>query len=296
MANFGVAGFPLKFAKSQEGKNRERIFPWLASLGLNALELQMTYGPRMKAETCAVYKDLAATYGIKLSVHGSYFIVLTSSDKLKIGSSIDTLQRTFDLAEHLGSEIVVLHPGSLYGQDPKAALDRFLINCSSFFEKRGEGNVSLYVETAGKVGQLGSVEEILHISDVIPGCYPCIDFGHVHARTLGTLDRPEKIDELFDHLKNRDVFSENEKIHFHYTPIDYGPRGEIKHKALCDLYPVSDQGEFSLFRETRKLYHPRPEPVAHNLKKYANPNVTVISETYNSQEEGALTLKKFFDL
>ena len=114
---FWVAGFPLAFTGLPEGKKRENIFPWLNNLGIDALELQMTYGPRSKKETCELYRRLSLEFQIQLSVHSAYYIVLTSDEKDKIRQSIDTLKKTFELSKILWAKWIVLHPWPLYKQD-----------------------------------------------------------------------------------------------------------------------------------------------------------------------------------
>ena len=298
MIRFGVAGFPPAFSESKYGKKREQIFLWLKDLGLEALELQMTYGPRMKLETCITYKELSEETGVKLSIHASYFIVLTSNNREKIDRSIDTLKKTYDLSHLLGSQAVILHPGPLYKDDPNDVMSRFIDNAGRFILEYGKTEVGLYIETAGKLGQLGSVSEILDISRQLEGVYPCIDFGHIHARTLGGLEEEGEIHKLVDGIVEFLSKEKDAKIHFHYTPIHYGPRGEIQHRSIDDRYPKLDQ--LDLFGASKigvgssdGYYHPRVAPVANALRKI-NIDATVISETHNSQERGALALKKHF--
>ena len=69
---FGVGGFPLAFTERPEAKDRGAVFAWLRSVGLDAIELQMTYGPRMTAEQGRRYRALAIADDIKISIHGSY--------------------------------------------------------------------------------------------------------------------------------------------------------------------------------------------------------------------------------
>lgn len=297
MIKFGVAGFPPAFEKTPSRRDRITVLRWLSELGLDAFELQMTYGPRTSVEVCRQYRAAASEFGISLSVHASYFIVFTSTEKIKIEQSIDTLKRTYELCSELGSSIIVLHPGPLYGESEEAARGRFLDNIGRFMASHGPSEVGLFIETAGKVGQLGSVDDILEMSALVPGVFPCIDFGHVHARTLGTLDNPIAVDCLTAKLHAFGRIRPDSRIHFHYTPIHYGPRGEISHRALTDLVPTPEQG--SLFRDEKTtsaagaLFHPRPEAVSSSLRRYRF-DCTVISETMNTQEEGALTLKRLY--
>ncbi len=296
MTRFGVAGFPPAFSRSGFRKNRVDILRWLAELGLDACELQMTYGPRTRAETCREYRALANEMGIRLSVHAAYYIVFTSEDAIKVEQSRDTLMRTFELAAVLGAQEIVLHPGPLYAANSAGVLARCIDNLGSFMQGIGKTEIGLFVETAGKVGQLGSVEEILSLAAAIDGVHPCVDFGHVHARTLGSLEAPDSIHSLVQTLGEFIAARPEKQLHFHYTPIHYGVRGEIQHRAIGDRYPPVESP--SLFGGLRVgegsedgLYHPRPNAVASALR-YLPGDFTVISETHNSQEEGALALQK----
>lgn len=292
MVHFGVAGYPPAFYKSNYAKNRIDILKWIHDLKLDAFELQMTYGPKTLKETCIKYRNLADELGIKLSIHAAYYIVLTSSDPKKIERSIDTLKRTFELADILGVNVVVLHPGSLYGENTESVIRRLIENLGAFLDSIGKTSIGLYLETAGKVGQFGSVDEILSASRQVKGCYPCIDFGHVHARSLGKLSDPSEIGNIFEKLEKHFVFAGSRKVHFHYTPINYGSRGEIGHKALDDVYPEDDQLKLSYEKDKNRTnyYQPRFEPIIKQI--YENKlDCTVISETFNSQERGAVAMK-----
>ncbi|HPX75676.1 MAG TPA: TIM barrel protein [Bacteroidales bacterium] len=297
MFKFGVAGYPLAFSKSKYNKDRLKIFNWLKDLNLDAFEAQMTYGPRTSVDNCKQIKLISEEFNIKVSVHAAYYIVLTSNERSKIERSIDTLLKTYELADLMGADVIVLHPGPLYKQNPELIMERFLENLSKFFSKLGNSNIGLFLETAGKKGQLGSVEEIIYACKHFENCFPCIDFGHVHAREGGSLGEENSIDELFRFMNKNNLFMQSSRIHFHYTPIDYGPNGEIVHKAIDDKYPDDNQLSLNLFDDKKNdsYYHPRLEPIVKNFIKY-NLNATVISETHNSQEIGAMAMKAHYNI
>ena len=280
---FGVGGFPLAFTDRPESKDRGAVFAWLRSVGLDAIELQMTYGPRMTAEQGRRYRALAIADDIKISIHGSYYIVLASPDPAKVLRSVDTLMRTYVQADILGAREIVLHPGSLYGAPEAEASRRFAENLQRFMAQLGKTDISLMIETAGKVGQMGSVDMILDVAATIKGVGPCIDFGHVHARSLGGLETADAIAQVFARIDEFQRSNPDTPTHFHYTPIHYGPRGEIQHRALSDIDGVSN-----------KPFHPRPEPVAAGLAALSG-RFTIISETHNSQEKGAIRLKSLIN-
>lgn len=278
MLHFGVAGYPPAFFESPYKKDRLQIFAWLKGLGLDALELQMTYGPRTTPENCRLLRAQAEKYGITLSVHASYFIVLSSADEVKLARSMETMWKTYELAEILGAKKIVLHPGPLYKEDPAKVLARTRRNTERFLKRYKKRKATLYMETAGKMGQLGGLEEILSLCKGLEGVAPCIDFGHLHARSCGGYKTAKEIQEVFVVLKKAGYLPGG--AHFHYTPIHYGPRGELVHRKLADK------------REDGTPYGPRPEMVAKLLKEY-KVSGTVISECHDSQEEGAMVLKKF---
>ena len=280
---FGVGGFPLAFTDRPESKDRGAVFAWLRSVGLDAIELQMTYGPRMTAEQGRRYRALAIADDIKISIHGSYYIVLASPDPAKVLRSVDTLMRTYVQADILGAREIVLHPGSLYGAPEAEASRRFAENLQRFMAQLGKTDICLMIETAGKVGQMGSVDMILDVAATIKGVGPCIDFGHVHARSLGGLATADAISQVFARIDEFQRSNPDTPTHFHYTPIHYGPRGEIQHRALSDIDGVSN-----------KPFHPRPEPVAAGLAALSG-RFTIISETHNSQEKGAIRLKSLIN-
>lgn len=75
---FGVAGFPVNFFNSTYGKKRENIFKWIKEIGLDAMEIQCTYGIKMKKEQAILYHRLAKENGIMLTMHAPYYISLAS--------------------------------------------------------------------------------------------------------------------------------------------------------------------------------------------------------------------------
>ena len=75
---FGVAGFPVNFFSSKYGKKRENISSWVEEIGLDVIELQCTYGIKMKEEQAILYRNLAKKHRITLTMHAPYYISLAS--------------------------------------------------------------------------------------------------------------------------------------------------------------------------------------------------------------------------
>lgn len=289
---FGVAGYPPNFHNSEYKKDRYNIFEWLNSLGLDLFEAQMTYGPRTKEDNCRKMKELSHLFGITISIHASYFIVFTSDDNEKLKRSADTLIRTFELAELMGAKRIILHPGSLYGLEDAYIKSRFIKNFMSFLKVyTPPSGINIYLETAGKKGQLGSFIDILDMCEELDYCYPCIDFGHVHARGVGALATDSQIKNLFKSMEKYGYKNTSKPIHFHFTTIEYGPKGEIRHRKIDEKIEYAQPDLFQSLKP--EVYLPDHKKVMFYLKE-ANIEFNLISETYNSQDEGALLMKNNF--
>lgn len=269
---FGPAGNPINFFKSDLGKDRLNAPVWCRSVGLNANERQMTYGARMKEEDAIRFGKLAKKHDVKLSVHGPYYVVLTSTKENVVKNSIKELTKTCYLANLMGAKKVILHPGFYTGRSKKEVLKQFIRNLR-IVEVNKEKQVKVLPETMGKLSQLGDLNEVLSICENTES-EPCIDFGHLHARNLGSLKEEEDFKKILIEIEKRLGRKSVKNLHCHFYPVDHGEKGEIRHRAVHekDVYPV-----FGPFAEVIKEFKIYP---------------TLISESRDSQDIGALHMQK----
>lgn len=52
----------------------------------------------------------------------------------------------------------------------------------------------------GKDQSAGDLEEVLTLCTEAEGLLPCVDFGHLYARSLGALDGPEAVERMLDQM------------------------------------------------------------------------------------------------
>ena len=82
----------------------------------------------------------------------------------------------------------------------------------------------------GKSAMLGSFEDTLEMSRLIPGVKPCLDFAHLHARpgdgTMNTYDEWARLLEAYGEALGEDALGD---LHMHLSGIEYGPKGEKEH-------------------------------------------------------------------
>jgi deoxyribonuclease-4 len=85
----------------------------------------------------------------------------------------------------------------------------------------------------GKSAMLGSLEDTLEMSRLIPGVEPCIDFAHLHARngdgSMNTYEEWVRVLEAYQGTLGERALR---RMHIHLSGIEYGPKGEKNHLKL----------------------------------------------------------------
>lgn len=285
-AKFGVAGFPVHFFEQK--RKREKIFEWLENLNLDVIELQCTYGIRMKEEQALLYKELADKHHIMMTIHAPYYVCLGSIKKETVERSKLEIKKAYELAKLLGVTRIIFHPGGGY-QNRKDGLEQ-LIHALNEIAPDLDPMIHLYPEIGGKVAQLGSLDEIIEICKRVPIAYPCIDLAHLHAREIGSMTSKEKILEVFDKIERELGKEKLLETHFHVYPVDYTEKGEKIHKAFGDK---KEEMQLSLFEEDMD-YYPKAEDYIAAVKEKGLTPIT-ICEAHNTQDTGALLMKSLYE-
>lgn len=277
-AKFGVAGNSDSFYKDGN-KASEQMPKWLSDFGLDAYEYQCGNGVRCGEKTAQKIAEEARQNGIIMSVHSPYYINLATSDEQKRIGSINYIIQSAQLVKNLGGERVVVHSGALCGLSREEALEnakKTLYLAREQMIEFGLQNVRLCIETMGKINQLGDLYEVMELCSLDDSFLPCIDFGHLNARTLGGLKTISDFEEIFDAIKNK-LGEEREKIfHSHFSKIEYTAGGEKRHLTFSDT-----------------VYGPEFEPVCELILK-RNLSPTIICESSGTQAEDSLTMKKIY--
>jgi deoxyribonuclease IV len=229
------------------------------SLGIEACEIAFTYGVYIKREEDALMiRDAAEKLGIQLSIHAPYYVNLNSNEPEKVEASKKRILDCLKIGTLLNAYRVVFHPG-FYGKDSKEKTYEKIK--SEILDLQKTRKLEKYTpelapETTGKINVFGSVEEIARlVTDT--GCSFCIDFAHVLAR--------EKNYKFKETLAN---FSEQKKLHIHFSGINYTEKGERNHEKTSE-------------KELKKLVS--------NLPK--NKEIIVINESPSPVEDSVLGIK-----
>ena len=276
---FGPAGTAESFA-TMGYKKTTQIPEYLEKMGLNAFEYQCGRGVRVNPATAASLKRDFAEKNLRMSLHAPYYISLSSTEEEKRQGSIRYILESAAAARLLGADRVVVHTGSCAKLSRAEALELAkgtLKAALAALEEAGLSDITLCPETMGKLNQLGTLEEVLELCAMDERLLPCIDWGHLNARTLGGMSRPEDFAGAF-RLMDQKLGRERLRVfHAHFSRIQYTEKGgEKKHLTFAD-----------------QQYGPWFEPLAEEILRYGCTPV-IICESAGTQSEDAAAMRDIY--
>lgn len=227
MLRFGTAGIP------NNSKSYEQGFDALKSLGLDAMEVEFVYGVRMSNDRASEIGRIAEQRGIALTCHGPYYINLNAIDDDKREASIQRIRRTIEAGRAMGATSVTFHAGFYLKQEPEAVAGRIGTLMETIMEsERAPGTPQVAPETTGKPTQFGSLTELLQIARELDGVSVCIDFAHLHARSVGRYNSGKETEFVLKKVIQYLGEDALQNMHIHMAGIAYGPKGELHHLNL----------------------------------------------------------------
>jgi len=126
---------------------------------------------------------------------------------------------------------------------------------------------------------LGDLDEVLELCCLDERLVPCIDFGHLYARSLGADDGQEVYCRMLDRVEEVLGRERASRFHSHFSHIQFTPNGGEKcHRTFED-----DDG-----------YGPDWVPLAAEVARRGW-SPTFICESAGTQAEDALTMKAIYN-
>lgn len=249
---------------------------WLRTQGLNAFEYSLGRGISLKEGTAQQIGREMQKQGIALSIHAPYFINLAIDDSERIQKNRSYFLRTAEVAKWMGAERVVFHPGAVTKMTRQAALDKaksFLPRILAQLDAHGFGQLVFCPETMGKINQFGTLEEVIALCQLDERLLPTVDFGHLHARSLGGLQCQDDFARVLDALEQGVGRERTRQMHIHFSRIEFTQQGEKKHHRFADTE-----------------YGPEFLPLAELIvQRQLQPHI--ICESRGTQAEDALEMK-----
>ena len=278
-AKFGPAGNSESFSKMGY-KGSLQVPEYIEKMGLDAFEYQCGRGVNIGTEKATELGKKASEKGVILSLHAPYYISMSSVEEEKRLNSIRYILDSARAVNAMGGNRIIVHTGSCgkISRDEalNLALDTMKLAIKAL-DDEGLSNIRICPETMGKINQLGTLEEVLTLCELDERLLPCIDFGHLNARTLGEVNSHEAYDEILNSIENRLGSSRLNEFHSHFSKIEYTTGGEKKHLTFEDT-----------------VFGPDFEPLMEIIAK-KNLSPTFICESAGTQAEDAKQMKDYYE-
>ena len=277
-AKFGPAGNSDSFSAKYKSSADAPLF--LKEMGLDCYEYQCGRGVKVSDKTASAIRANAEKTGIKLTLHAPYFISLSSVEPEKRDNSINYILQSCDAAMRIGADRIVIHSGSCSKMSREEALELAedtLTRARKQAVEQGFESVHFCPETMGKTNQLGNLTEVMELCRLDDTFLPCIDFGHLNARTFGGIKSIQDYEKMLDEVENTLGHDRLRIFHSHFSKIMYTePGGEKKHLTFED-----------------EEYGPEYEPLMELVAK-KNLSPVFICESAGTQAEDALKMKESY--
>ena len=243
--NFLTAGQPL----STDGAGYERAFQILEELKLDGMELEFVHGIRISEKSKNHVTN--ASKNMVLTAHAPFYINLNAKEPEKIESSIKYITDTAELTKELGGYSITYHAAYYMGKDKENVYETVKSATQKIIDNLKMSNNDIWVrpETTGKGTQWGDLDEVIKLSNDFEQVLPCIDFSHLHARSIGLFNTYDEFCRIFERIGTEIGDYALESFHAHAAGIEYGDKGERKHL----IFEESDMNYKDLLKAFKKF-------------------------------------------
>lgn len=227
---FGTAGIPI----STEPRTYPNALQHIVDLNLGCMEMEFVRGVNMNTKTQGEVRKLRKTLDLVLSAHGPYYINLNSQEQDKVDASIKRILDTARVTHACGGYSITFHAAYYMGQDKQKVHNIVIDRVREIVETLKSENIKIWIrpETTGKGVQWGDLDEIINLSKEFDMVLPCVDFSHLHARSIGLYNTYDEFARIFEKIGNEIGQYALENFHAHIAGINYGPKGEKNHLLL----------------------------------------------------------------
>ncbi len=212
-------------------------------------------------------KTIASKYNIELSIH---------NHSLPEEPMLDNVFKIYcNIANVMDARTFVIHP-TFYSRMPKEQSSKLVVYKINEIVNELRIRSKIGIETTGRVGELGSVEDVVDIVRRTTKTEPVLNWAHIHARGAGALTNENDFRRILDKVRAEVGQYWLKEAYFIFSGISYGPSGGIQHRPVA--------------RSDMKLEHLIKSIQALNIKG------TLIFETPNREKDIVDILQELGDM
>lgn len=278
MIKFGPSGNSIAFSNAGFNKS-EQSAKWVRDLGLDCFEYSFGRGVNMGDERAVEIGNAFKEQGVEISVHAPYYINFANPEPENAEKSYNYVLQCAEKLKLLQGKRVVFHPASQGKMKREQAvnltIDRLKVLRDKIYES-GYEDLIFCPETMGKLGQIGTIEEVTEFCKIDKIYIPAVDFGHVNAREFGSLKTEKDYLDRLEYMVSELGMEKMKHFHIHFSKIEYSAKGEVRHLTFEDDH-----------------YGPNFEPLASALKKLGL-EPFVVCESAGTQDIDAVKMQKIY--
>ena len=278
-AKFGPAGNSESFTLMGY-KHSLQVPEYLTKMGLDHFEYQCGRGVNIGEDKAKAFGDASKQKGISLSLHAPYYISMSSLEEEKRLNSVNYILQSARAVNAMGGDRIIVHTGSCGKISREEALhlasDTMKIALDAL-KNENLSHIHICPETMGKINQLGTLEEVIALCEIDESIIPCIDFGHLNARTMGSIKGADEYKAILDLMANKLGDDRVKVFHSHFSKIEYTTGGEKRHLTFDDT-----------------VFGPDFEPLMELVYK-RNYSPVFVCESAGTQAEDAFLMKKYYN-
>ncbi len=276
---FGPSGNSVAFTNSgMSGTENSAL--WVKNMGLDCFEYSFGRGVNMSDEKAISIGNAFKNAGVEISVHAPYYVNFANPDEENAVKSYNYVIQSAKKVKLMGGKRVVFHSASQGKAEREQAVSltekRLHVLCDIIY-KESLDDLFFCPETMGKLGQIGTVEEIVRFCKIDKVFVPAIDFGHVNARENGSLKTEQDYLNILSYMTDNLGYEKASVFHSHFSKIEYSKKGEVRHLTFADT-----------------VYGPEFYPLALVLKKLKL-YPYIVSESAGTQDVDALEMKRIYN-
>ena len=224
--NFLTAGVPLR----AEGKGYEVGFKVLDDMNLDGLELEFVRGVRISDKS----REAVGNSKKVITAHAPFYVNLNAREEEKVEASTQRIIETAETANELGGYSITYHAAYYLGMDAELVYKQVAKQTQIIVDALAKTNNKIWIrpETTGKATQWGDIDEIINLSKEFEQVLPCVDFSHLHARSVGEFNTYDEFSRVLEKMGKEIGQYALDNFHGHLAGIEYTSKGEKQHLNL----------------------------------------------------------------
>ncbi|HOJ92739.1 MAG TPA: deoxyribonuclease IV [Dictyoglomaceae bacterium] len=238
-------------------RGSREIFEDIRLLGINTAQL-FSGNPRSYRSSSEKLPVFPFT---PIFIHAPYVVNLASPDERICNLSIKKVIEELKLAERLGWEGVIIHPGSSKKMGKEIAEENFLNSLEKIFDDNGIKAKLIMENNAGEGDGWGStIENLYDVYNEFPDIYFCLDTCHLFAAGYN-LKNERKCKAFFYSFLEKIPLQKLSLLHINDSYFPLGSRrdqhahigkGAIGIRGFQNLFKIEELHKIPLILETPK--------------------------------------------